>query len=359
MNFESLIRAAAQQFGAGSSGTVTTLLSALMQLFLNDREGGMTGLLDRFRKAGLGDAVSSWMGGRATEALSTADVERGMGPETLSRLGAQAGVSASSILPLLGFLLPKLIGMLTPGGQVPSRASLMAQYDSLKALSPVSSSSAAEGSSGKWIFPALLVGLLLAAILWFFNRGVSGARTVVEETASTAAQSATGATSTLSDAARSAWAALGEFFKRRLPDGIELNIPRLGVENKLIDFIESPSPADKTTWFDFDRLLFDTAKSTLQPDSQDQLQSVAAILKAFPNVHIKLGGYTDNTGDPAANLKLSADRANHVMAELVRLGVDAGRLSAEGYGDQHPVGDNATEEGRARNRRISMRVTQK
>jgi outer membrane protein OmpA-like peptidoglycan-associated protein len=62
-------------------------------------------------------------------------------------------------------------------------------------------------------------------------------------------------------------------------------------------------------------------------------------------VTLKLGGYTDNTGDPQANVKLSQMRTETVMTELVRLGVDAGRLKAEGYGQEHPVADNSTEEG--------------
>ena len=156
------------------------------------------------------------------------------------------------------------------------------------------------------------------------------------------------------------WAALGEFFKRKLPNGVELNIPRLGVENKLIDFIEDAGkPVDKTTWFDFDRLLFDTGKATLQPESQAQLGDVANILKAYPKVKMKIGGYTDNTGDKATNMTLSKERAANVAAELVKLGVEPARLTSDGYGDQFPVGDNTTEEGRQKNRRISMRVTEK
>ena len=145
-----------------------------------------------------------------------------------------------------------------------------------------------------------------------------------------------------------------------MPNGVELSIPKLGVETRLIDFIEDATNlVDKTTWFDFDRLLFDTAKATLQVESQDQLTSVAGILKAFPNVEIKIGGYTDNTGDKAANIKLSADRAGTVVNELVKMGIDPKRLSSEGYGDAHPVADNGTEEGRQKNRRVSMRVTKK
>ena len=141
---------------------------------------------------------------------------------------------------------------------------------------------------------------------------------------------------------------------------MELNIPQLGIENRLIEFIEDSSrPVDTTTWFDFDRLLFDTGKATLQPSSQEQLGNIAAILKAYPKVKVKIGGYTDNVGSKESNLKLSQDRATNVMKELIRLGIDPSRMEAEGYGEEHPVADNATEEGRAQNRRISLRVTAK
>jgi len=82
-------------------------------------------------------------------------------------------------------------------------------------------------------------------------------------------------------------------------------------------------------------------------------------MKAYPNVHAKIGGYTDNFGDPTANMKLSQARAASVVAELVALGVAPDRLSPEGYGDQHPVADNSTDAGRQQNRRIAMLVTQK
>lgn len=132
-----------------------------------------------------------------------------------------------------------------------------------------------------------------------------------------------------------------------------------GVENKLIDFIKSGEAVSKDKWFSFDRLLFETGKSTLKPESQEQLKNVAEIMKAFPSVEIKIGGYTDNVGDPAANMKLSDDRAKNVMAELVKLGVAENRMKAEGYGEQHPVADNKTAEGRQQNRRIDIRVTKK
>jgi outer membrane protein OmpA-like peptidoglycan-associated protein len=139
-----------------------------------------------------------------------------------------------------------------------------------------------------------------------------------------------------------------------------LNLPARGVEGRLLALIEDRGlKPNKTTWFDFDRLLFATGSATLEPQSEEQLHNIAAILKAYSSVHLKIGGYTDTVGSAAANLKLSQDRATNVMHELVNLGISSGRLSAQGYGDEHAVGDNSTDAGRALNRRISMLVTQK
>jgi OmpA-OmpF porin, OOP family len=151
-----------------------------------------------------------------------------------------------------------------------------------------------------------------------------------------------------------------QFVARTLPGNVTLNIPPNGIEARLLAFIQDPSKGvQPVTWFDFDRLLFNTDSATLRPESREQLGNIAAILKAYPNVHIKIGGYTDNSGDSQRNLNLSQDRANGIMADLVALGISPDRLEAQGYGEQFPVADNSTEEGRAKNRRVSMRVTQK
>jgi outer membrane protein OmpA-like peptidoglycan-associated protein len=231
-------------------------------------------------------------------------------------------------------------------------------------------SSAASGASRKVVaaehaeekakgmnWMAILGVLIALLVVWFVYRALQGSN-VDTDKATTAATNAV--SSTTATASNAAWAALGSFFKITLPDGTEINVPQYGVENKLIAFLSDGSkPVDTDTWFDFDRLLFDTNSATLQPASDDQLHNIAAILKAFPNARIKIGGYTDNTGDKAANLRLSQDRANNVMAELEKLGVAPDRLEAQGYGEDHPVADNGTEEGRQKNRRISMRATAK
>ena len=143
-------------------------------------------------------------------------------------------------------------------------------------------------------------------------------------------------------------------------EGPVLHVPSSGVESKLIAFIEDRNARlDKDTWFSFDRLEFETDSALLKPSSQEQLRNVAEILKAYPNASVKIGGYTDNVGDDNYNLKLSADRATNTVNEIATLGIDRSRLESEGYGEKHPIADNATAEGRQRNRRIDIRVTKK
>ncbi len=153
---------------------------------------------------------------------------------------------------------------------------------------------------------------------------------------------------------------LGAKMDKALSSGVTLNIPENGIENNLLKFIEDKDAViNKTTWFDFDRLTFETGKSTLKPESEEQLKNISEILKAYPNVNVKLGGYTDNVGNANDNLQLSGERALMVKAELIKLGITDARLESEGYGQENPVSTNDTEEGRASNRRISIRVTKK
>ena len=133
-----------------------------------------------------------------------------------------------------------------------------------------------------------------------------------------------------------------------------------GIARQLLEFIEGDKPVDKTTWFNFDRLTFETGSAKLDMvKSAEQLTNIFEILKAHPKLKLKIGGYTDNTGKEADNMKLSQARADATKAALVTMGADAKRLEAEGYGSQYAVASNDTEEGRAQNRRIAVRVMEK
>jgi outer membrane protein OmpA-like peptidoglycan-associated protein len=155
---------------------------------------------------------------------------------------------------------------------------------------------------------------------------------------------------------------LGSVTVLKLADNTELQVGEQSVEKKLVDFIQHGTidEANKSAnWISFDRLQFESGKTTLKPSSEEQLKNVAAILKAYPDVSLKIGGYTDNTGDAAGNLKLSKERAVNVMNRLVTMGIDASRLEADGYGQEFPVGDNNTDLGKAMNRRIDVKVSKK
>jgi outer membrane protein OmpA-like peptidoglycan-associated protein len=151
-------------------------------------------------------------------------------------------------------------------------------------------------------------------------------------------------------------------YMKQLAGGFSLKGNVNGIESGLVSFIENAGKAvDKTTWFDFDRLLFKTGSADLDMDkSKDQLTNVAEIMKAYPKVELKVGGYTDNQGKADANKKLSEARAKSVVKALTGMGVAAKRLDPEGYGAEHPVcAANDTDECKAKNRRISVRVKAK
>jgi outer membrane protein OmpA-like peptidoglycan-associated protein len=148
----------------------------------------------------------------------------------------------------------------------------------------------------------------------------------------------------------------------KLDTGFEVKGAADGIEGQLLAFIQDASkPVDKTTWFNFDRLTFQEGKVELDVErSAAQLTNVVEILKAFPATKLKIGGYTDSTGSAEANQKVSAQRADTVKRALVTAGIAAARLESEGYGPDHPVCPaNDTDECKAKNRRIAVRVTAK
>lgn len=99
---------------------------------------------------------------------------------------------------------------------------------------------------------------------------------------------------------------------------------------------------------------FDTDKSTLKADGKEAVAEIAKTMDADRDLKISIDGYTDNTGSAEHNLKLSQARAETVKEELVRSGIAADRLSAKGYGQENPIADNSTEEGKAQNRRVEL-----
>ncbi len=147
---------------------------------------------------------------------------------------------------------------------------------------------------------------------------------------------------------------------KKLSSGVDLNFMEGGIEDQLIKFIEDENAeAGKENWFNFVNLNFASGSAKIDENTLVEVKNIAEILKAYPAVAIKIGGYTDNTGEAAANLKLSSDRAAAVKSALLGMGIEESRLESEGYGDKHPVASNDTEEGRVQNRRIAVSVRKK
>ena len=99
---------------------------------------------------------------------------------------------------------------------------------------------------------------------------------------------------------------------------------------------------------------FDSGKATLKPDSTKVLEQVAKLLKDNADLKLRVEGHTDNQGKGKDNLELSKKRAEAVAEWLARNGGEKSRLKADGFGDTKPIGDNSTDEGRGKNRRVEL-----
>ena len=151
-------------------------------------------------------------------------------------------------------------------------------------------------------------------------------------------------------------------YTHKLSTGYEIKGSSTGVESMLVTFMDDKEMAvEKTKWFNFDRLTFATGSSNLDMGkSKDQLTNMSEILKAYGDMTVTLGGYTDNTGNAAKNVALSQKRADSVRAALVDMGVDVSRVATKGYGAEHPVCPaNDTPACKKQNRRIAVNVTKK
>ncbi|HYC85113.1 MAG TPA: OmpA family protein [Chryseosolibacter sp.] len=99
---------------------------------------------------------------------------------------------------------------------------------------------------------------------------------------------------------------------------------------------------------------FETGKSDIKPESQAIIDQITQMLQANPSLKVSIEGHTDNVGNAAANKTLSETRARSVVKALTTAGIDGGRLVAKGWGQEKPVADNSSEEGKAKNRRVEI-----
>jgi uncharacterized protein YidB (DUF937 family)/outer membrane protein OmpA-like peptidoglycan-associated protein len=411
--FDSIIGSSIEKFGLSkeSSGG---LLAALVGLIADPKSGGFGGFLDKFRNAGLGSAVDSWITTGDNGPLSDNQVESALGAEAIGNFADQAGVDRGTATSALAGMIPGVVDTLTPDGEVPDEASLLTRIggflsdwggaiggavaggvgaaaamaggaaDKAGAAAGVvgdrvsgavrnvgntfDTDTGGSGSILKWLLPLLLL-LLLIALGWMFcgrgtaptgntNANVNANRTNANANANrvntnantnAAVNTTAGAPRTLSEVT--------------LANGTKLQAYPGGIEDQLVKFIQSDeykkaaSDQLKEKWFSFDDLNFKFGTTELAPESKRQLDNIVAILKAYPDVKMKIGGYTDKKGDDAANLKLSDSRAKAVQAALQKAGVGTQVPEAEGYGEKFAtIDENGSDEARKVDRKTEVRL---
>lgn len=323
---DAVLAEAGNQFGLSSTKT-TSLLSGLLTM-INEMPGGLGAFIDRLRKSGLGDFVSSWLGSGEPRPISSTSLEAAVGRDSIDKIASKAGLSYSTAASALAFMLPKLVNRLAPGGVIPSHFSseILAYANSATSAVAAGTRQAAYATERAikragvpaWLWPLLALLAVFLLGYWLWNS---------REPAKNAAWNAAEQIRIASEKASAALAGLKPGFTAQdLVSALNLNV-----------------------------INFATGSAQIPADSGDYLNRVAIALKAAPaGTILEISGHTDNTGDSASNMTLSQQRAEAVRVYLIQQGVNGDMLVAKGYGDTKPVASNDTEEGKFHNRRIEF-----
>ncbi len=116
---EPIINEVSEQFGL--RGKAGPLMTAQLTLISNERTGGLQGFLDQFRRAGLGEIVSSWVSRGSNTPITTEQLERAIGSDTINRISSNVGVARAAAASAFAYMIPRVVDLLTPEGVIPSR----------------------------------------------------------------------------------------------------------------------------------------------------------------------------------------------------------------------------------------------
>lgn len=340
-----------------------------------NRENETSGLLSSLfgsNQSGIFNAISNFAGIKHTSLSSLSALVL---PAIMGLLGRHANENNLSASGLSGFLssqknhimnalpsgLSSVAGMLGLGGlgAAATHAATETRAQVNRITDPTHLVEDEKPAGGaKWLLPLLLI-LAAIALIWYFSKGCNKTDTTSTITDS----STTVITPVVPDTNTSTVTTVThESMKVKLPNGKEIDAWKGGIEDQLVTFLsgdwKSMSDDDlKNKWFNFDNLNFNTGNAVLLPESEKQLDNIAEILKAFPDAKLKIGGYTDASGDAAFNLKLSKDRAEAAKNGLNKRGVGKQVLEAEGYGSQFAtVAATAPDAEREIDRHVSVSV---
>ncbi len=351
--FDVLIREAGARFGLGDKAL--PLLQMLLAAMTNRDTGGLAGFLEKFKAAGFGPIIQSWLGGGpAAQPISNSQLETVLGNSggLLSIITSKLGLGRDNVASALGYLLPNLVGKLTPGGSIPSTLppevlSLAAAGQSLLTAAPVAASAAvAPSSSGfaKWL-PWIIVALAALFGLSYFTKqrapeappAASAPAPVVEPATPPASEAAPAASEPASApaVAPAAEASAAPAASAVAPAG------------------EEPAGAGVVASSAHDmpalKVYFDSGKTEVHADFAAKAAELVDYLKAHADTKAVISGYNDPTGNAAANAELSKQRAQAVQAALVAQGVAEDRTLLE-----KPAETSGTAATNAASRRVEV-----
>ena len=308
----------------GQAGSAETA-QRLMEILRNGSAGvDLAGLVFGPRAAEVTESLGRWAGVRkevathglrtgcelALKALTDEHSRRGFSPASLGEFlaGQQASLQTFLPTPMLGLL-----------GLAPTAAASVLKPESVSTLTRMAQ--------------VLGIAAVFLGTMWLY-RGCGETRAVAQ-------------------------AGGPRRVEVKLPTGGALSLYEGSFNYSLVRFLEDKNDKRVPRTFVFDHLNFFTGETRITPESVPTVADLVAILKAFPEADVRLEGHTDTQGDAAANQKLSEERAAAIFDMLGRQGVAEQRMATAGYGQAKPVADNATEGGRAQNRRLELVVVKK
>ena len=372
----------------GVASAVAVLLPSLLVRFMDQgetarvnetiREAGNAELFDRRAEIFAGHGIDGGMnlGERFENELVGA--ENKAYPNAVA---AESGISAASADRLSGWVAAVIAGYVGHKIVRNSRsmsavmAGLRQERGSVVKEIPVkvgraagisgmcSSSAPVAGRDGKknnwlvWLIIVLIVVIIVFLSIRSCNRNGGGEVVAVTENVTVVPTA---------PAAQTAAAKEGlTFVEHKLPDGRTIRVAEGGCEDCMLKYLQSDAYRKATNeelsknWIQFDKIDFmHDSETALAGNSMEQLDNIAAILKNYPDVRIRIGGFADKTGTRAVNYEISKKRAEYIKSILVKDGIPADRISTEGFGKEFAtVPADATAAQRAVDRSIAMRFT--
>lgn len=356
--FEVLIREAGARFGLGDKAL--PVLQMLLAYMTNKDTGGLAGFLEKFKTAELGPIIQSWLGGGpSAQPISNSQVETVLGASggLLSMITSRLEVNRDNLTSAIGYLLPALVGKLTPGGSLPNNlppevSSLAAAGQGLLAApaAQVEVAPAAGGGVMKWL-PWVIVAAAALFGLSYCNKTEEVAPAPASTPAEVPAPAASEAPVAVFGGSAQAPSPAAA------PDAVAASEPAADTPTQpasAADAADEPTGAAVVSLVDANTLpalkvYFESGQTAVADDFAAKAADLFKHLQANAEVRAVISGYNDPTGDAAANAELAKKRAEAVQAALVAAGIPQDRTALE-----KPADATDTTASHAASRRVEV-----